>query len=304
MAAESFFKGLDLADFSGLANAQRAECSRCGHRRRYYCYTCCIPVGTEEERAAWPTVRLPLRTVVIKHQRELPGKSTAVHARVLAPDSVELHEFPDIPNLDVASTVMLFPDASATPIEELDFSNISTVLFVDSTWNQAKQILRAPELQGLRHVSIGHVDTFFWRPQHRKPDTHLATIEAIYYFFRQMGTKQQGEYDGRYDNLLFYYAFQFQLVQEHALQRSQRFQQRKAAATAGGSDEGEGEGEDAGPWLVGSGWCFIGDEAGNCGTFWPVPGGRIEARHWLLRTGARMGLCTKLTRTTDRICCA
>ena len=36
--------------------------------------------------------------LVVKHLGEVEGKSTAVHAKLVAPDSVTIHIYPDIPD--------------------------------------------------------------------------------------------------------------------------------------------------------------------------------------------------------------
>jgi hypothetical protein len=56
--------------------------------------------------------------------------------------------------------------------------------------------------------------SLFWRYQLGKPDSYLATIEAIYDAVvsldeRRHGTvpDEAGTYDGRYDNLLFFFRY-------------------------------------------------------------------------------------------------
>lgn len=49
-------------------------------------------------------------------------------------------------------------------------------------------------------------------------DSNLATIEALYFFFRDYDVNLNGNgdynnYDGKYDNLLYYYAFTYKLIQ-------------------------------------------------------------------------------------------
>ncbi len=47
----------------------------------------------------------------IKHPREVPGKSTATHARVLAPDNVSIHIFPDVPAYpDISRVILVYPN--------------------------------------------------------------------------------------------------------------------------------------------------------------------------------------------------
>lgn len=66
-----------------------------------------------------------------------------------------------------------------------------------------------------KYVRLADYDTFFWRHQ-RHAEKCLATCEAIYYFFREFEdarkTTEEVKYDGRYDNLLFYYILQFKTI--------------------------------------------------------------------------------------------
>ena len=55
--------------------------------------------------------------------------------------------------------------------------------------------------------------TKFWRHQRDKPNTYLATIEAIYYFIVDyhklfVGTPD----DGQYDNLLFFFSYMYKKI--------------------------------------------------------------------------------------------
>lgn len=52
-------------------------------------------------------VQLPLMVDIIKHPAEVDGKSTAVHARLLAPDHVTIHTYPDIPHFENKKKVIL-----------------------------------------------------------------------------------------------------------------------------------------------------------------------------------------------------
>ncbi len=66
---------------------------------------------------------------------------------------------------------------------------------------------------GLQRVEIKTQKTKFWRHQHEKPDTYLATIEAIYYFvveFHKLFLRS--EYVGEYDNLLFFFCFMYNKI--------------------------------------------------------------------------------------------
>jgi len=69
-------------------------------------------------------------------------------------------------------------------------------------------------------VKIQTEKTVFWRYQTGELDTSLATIEALYFFFRDYEValncpdKSYEHYNGKYDNLLWYYAFNFKLIQQ------------------------------------------------------------------------------------------
>lgn len=43
--------------------------------------------------------KLPVKIDIIKHPREIEGKSTAVHAAVLAPEDVKIYIYPDFPEM-------------------------------------------------------------------------------------------------------------------------------------------------------------------------------------------------------------
>lgn len=45
-------------------------------------------------------LQLPLKIDIIKHPNEKDGKSTAIHAAILAPAYVSIYTYPDIPNYD------------------------------------------------------------------------------------------------------------------------------------------------------------------------------------------------------------
>ncbi|KAM4743867.1 tRNA-uridine aminocarboxypropyltransferase 1 isoform 2-T2 [Anableps anableps] len=90
---------------------------------------------------------------------------------------------------------------------------LQRVVFIDSTWNQTNKISTDERLQGLLKVELKTRKTCFWRSQKGKPDTYLATIEAIYYFLKDFHQHCLGqEYSGEYDNLLFFYSYLHSLI--------------------------------------------------------------------------------------------
>ncbi|NXT03453.1 DTWD1 protein, partial [Jacana jacana] len=90
---------LQLASQEVLEKAKksgRSKCPRCSSSRMFYCYTCFVPVETVPTKEI-PVVKLPLKIDIIKHPNETDGKSTAVHAKLLAPDDVTIYKYPCIP---------------------------------------------------------------------------------------------------------------------------------------------------------------------------------------------------------------
>ncbi|XP_008308748.1 tRNA-uridine aminocarboxypropyltransferase 1 isoform X2 [Cynoglossus semilaevis] len=257
--------GLQLASHAVLERAQqrgRLKCSKCGGSRMFFCYTCCSLLGVGLQEI--PSVKLPVKIDIIKHPNETDGKSTAVHAKLLAPNDVSLYKYPCIPDYDKDKVVLLFPGPGAVSVQDMmqclldrhdsrshDSSEprvkrlktegvqgragtakrpetdtpdegedpesrlfpLQRVVFIDSTWNQTKKISSDERLQGLLQVELKSRKTCFWRHQKGKPDTYLATIEAIYYFLKDLHEHCLAqEYKGDYDNLLFFYSFLHSVV--------------------------------------------------------------------------------------------
>lgn len=51
-----------------------------------YCALCCA--------------QLPVKIDIIKHPNETDGKSTAIHAKILAPNDVTIYTYPCIPDFE------------------------------------------------------------------------------------------------------------------------------------------------------------------------------------------------------------
>lgn len=51
--------------------------------------------------------QLPLKVDIIKHANEIDGKSTAVHAAILAPDDVTIYTYPCVPDYSPDENVRL-----------------------------------------------------------------------------------------------------------------------------------------------------------------------------------------------------
>ncbi|KAF4071774.1 hypothetical protein AMELA_G00266530 [Ameiurus melas] len=201
------------------------KCPTCGSSRLLYCYSCCCLVGLNPHLI--PKVELPVKIDIIKHPNETDGKSTAVHAKLIAPDHVSIYTYPCIPELNTHNVVLVFPGPDSMTVQELadyikntehtqeDTRPVQRVIFIDSTWNQTTKIISDERLQDLPRVELKSRKTCFWRHQRGSPDTYLATIEAIYYFLKEFHVHCLGrEYRGEYDNLLFFYTFLHKLIRK------------------------------------------------------------------------------------------
>ncbi|XP_022623951.1 DTW domain-containing protein 1 isoform X2 [Seriola dumerili] len=209
-------------------------------------------------------LELPVKIDIIKHPNETDGKSTAIHAKILAPSDVTIYTYPCIPEFEKDKVVLVFPGPGAVSVQDMmqclldrtdsrshDFDEprikrlkseevqgathtakslesgtpdeskgtesrvypLQRVVFIDSTWNQTNKISTDERLQDLLQVELKMRKTCFWRHQKGKPDTYLATIEAIYYFLKDFHEHcLSREYNGEYDNLLFFYSYLHSVV--------------------------------------------------------------------------------------------
>ena len=95
------FDVINAGDTFELANVtDRSLCAICGKSRMYYCYTCYVPLNKTRHIIPLLTQNLPCKIDILKHPREVDGKSTAAHAKVICPSDVRIFTWPDIPNYD------------------------------------------------------------------------------------------------------------------------------------------------------------------------------------------------------------
>ena len=218
------FAGLRLHTHAALRAVRasaggRAPCARCGHTRLMYCYTC----GCALAAAPAPRVALPLRADVWHHRAEHRQKSTALHARILAPADVRLVEYPAAAGACVGAygpeTLLLYPAPDAVDVAALPDAVVAAarrVVVVDSPWQKTGGMLAHPALRGVRRVRIRGAATAFWRHQSHGPG-YLSTVEALYWFMREFWARAHpaAPYAGHLDNLLWYFAFNYTVVQQH-----------------------------------------------------------------------------------------
>ena len=228
---EELEQGLDGTPFAGLrlhtqealravraGPGGRAPCAQCGHTRLMYCYTCVRAL----DAAPAPRVALPLRADVWHHRAEHRQKSTALHARILAPADVRLVEYPADAGAcayDAAETLLLYPAPDAVAgaaLPDAVRARARRVVVLDSPWQKTGGMRAHPALRGLRCVRIRGAATAFWRHQAHGPG-YLSTIEALYWFMREFWARTHpgAPYAGHLDNLLWYFAFNYSVVQQH-----------------------------------------------------------------------------------------
>lgn len=207
---EDPFKDFKIKNWMILEDiSERQPCVMCKKSRKYFCYNCYIPVQSLQGHV--PIVKLPIKVDIIKHSREIDGKSTAVHAAVLAPDDVNIYTYPCIPNYGSDERVVLvFPGKDAVSVENIFDSvwdlrsgsgeprakrinvgtkfPISKAVFIDSTWNQSRGIYKDQRVRDLPCVVLQSRISQFWRHQNGSPRWYLATIEAIHQFLMELHT--------------------------------------------------------------------------------------------------------------------
>ena len=52
--------------------------------------------------------KLPIKIDIIKHPGEIDGKSTAIHAAILAPEDVKIYTYPEFPDFGKNERVYYF----------------------------------------------------------------------------------------------------------------------------------------------------------------------------------------------------
>jgi len=234
------FDSLAISDTQPLDSVvERSTCPRCTKSYKYFCYLCNEALPSTRDIIPQLSCRLPCKVDIIKDPREVDGKSTAIHARIVCPQDVSIYDFPNLPDLSNSSDeqlLFLYPKPNASTLEDVasEFTHLfrsgtsSTTSFksdqlvirpkfrlivVDAAWKNAKKIVREVEKYNLKPVQIADRDTLFWRYQTGLSKKHLATIEAIYYFLVDFHViVMERAYSGEYDNLLYLFKFMYQKI--------------------------------------------------------------------------------------------
>ncbi|KAE8617837.1 hypothetical protein XENTR_v10009209 [Xenopus tropicalis] len=97
----------------------RSKCPKCNSSRMFYCYTCFVPVESVPSDEI-PVVKLPLKIDIIKHPNETDGKSTAVHAKLLAHEDVTVYTYPCVPQYQDQKheVVLVFPGPDSVSLSD------------------------------------------------------------------------------------------------------------------------------------------------------------------------------------------
>uniref|UniRef100_A0A1A9WGG2 tRNA-uridine aminocarboxypropyltransferase 1 n=1 Tax=Glossina brevipalpis TaxID=37001 RepID=A0A1A9WGG2_9MUSC len=114
------FANMRLADYTVLDSIEgRHDCSHCHRSRKFFCYNCYIPMANIADII--PKVNLPIDIDIIKHKKEIDGKSTAIHAAVLAPHHVTIYTYPNIPDYkeNREDVILIFPSAQSITVPQL-----------------------------------------------------------------------------------------------------------------------------------------------------------------------------------------
>uniref|UniRef100_A0A8D0L7P5 tRNA-uridine aminocarboxypropyltransferase 1 n=1 Tax=Sphenodon punctatus TaxID=8508 RepID=A0A8D0L7P5_SPHPU len=122
---ENPLQNLHIASQKVLERVQkqgRSKCPKCNSSRMFYCYTCYVPVETVTTNEI-PVVKLPLKIDIIKHPNETDGKSTAVHAKLLAPEDVAIYTYPCIPEYEEKrhEIALIFPGPNSLSLKDIPF---------------------------------------------------------------------------------------------------------------------------------------------------------------------------------------
>ncbi|RLN96036.1 hypothetical protein BBJ28_00020406 [Nothophytophthora sp. Chile5] len=209
---------------------QRLPCTSCQRSYKFYCPKCYIPLGVPED-AAVPTLTLPLQVHVWFQDKV--KKSTAPHAKVLAPRDVEIIPYPPVNGSDVLPTytredaVVVYPSFESETLDKItveELRTIRTLVFIDCPWQKAAAIMMDPAISSLRCVKLAQPpqESNFWR-YHKAGAGCVSTIEAIKLMLEEYTsaatragiTLPAGSETAQLSDLLFFFNLQFTRIVEH-----------------------------------------------------------------------------------------
>lgn len=181
------YSNFGLANILPIADMawQRLPCTSCQRSYKFYCPQCNIPIGVPTNVTV-PSLKLPLR-IHVWFQDKIK-KSTAPHAKVLAPQDVEIIPYPlvndstTLINYTRENDVIVYPYFEAETLDEIssdELRHFRTLIFIDCPWQKAPVIMKDPALANLRHVKLAQPpkESNFWR-YHKAGAGCVSTIEG------------------------------------------------------------------------------------------------------------------------------
>jgi DTW domain-containing protein len=155
----------------------RDECARCG-RPEVVCYCDAItPVPTRT------------RVLLLQHPREHGKAVNTARIAALALPSATVHvgvEFANVPAVNAALSdpahpaVLLYPSPSARDLEFEPPPGPVTLVVIDGTWNQARQLVRKnPHLLKLPHYAFRPQAPSEYQIRKEPKPEYVSTIEAL-----------------------------------------------------------------------------------------------------------------------------
>lgn len=208
----SYLEQMKFSTFQPLIDLKgRVKCPKWKSNRKFYWY-----LWYELLVKDIPQLKLPVNFTILKHPGEKMGKSSIIASKMLAPDDVTIHNSLEVPDFDNDSTILLFPRDDSVPVTSMtkeELEKVKNVVLIDSTWHQVNKFIHNKKVGNLKAVVINTQKTIFWRYQKGITDKNLSTIEAMYFFLRDYVKTTQSEYNNEYDDLLYFYAYNYALIQ-------------------------------------------------------------------------------------------
>jgi DTW domain-containing protein YfiP len=92
---------------------------------------------------------------------------------------------------------------------------VTHALFIDSTWNQSKGILKNPMFKELPCIKLQIRLSQFWRHQKGTPRWFLSTIESIHQLLVEFTEADKtNKSPVNYDNMLFFFRFMYEQIHQ------------------------------------------------------------------------------------------
>ncbi|KAF4654097.1 DTW domain-containing protein 1 [Perkinsus chesapeaki] len=178
-------KSLHLDSFQALESEEcRKNCPQCGRRRKFYCYECALPLN------GWrgvPYVKPPFDIHLVRHPTEKASKSSVIPLQLICnPDRDEGKDTSEIPRAYLHS---------ATEDFNPNFDPESTVLLYPGEDSQS-------------------IDEVEWSKIKRVAVIDCTWHQTGYMLKEEWDAVEEKPYDGRYDNMLWYFVYMHRLVAE------------------------------------------------------------------------------------------